>query len=111
MTAIFKLCFSIIMVSKRPFFTQDRLSTNKVGNQPFLAEPYFCVHKEIISPLNTQNNVMSSEKSGVFSVKMAYNLAMSEQELTHSIGATSTRHGGEPSLWNYIWKDSVHHKM
>jgi hypothetical protein len=51
------------------------------------------------------------ERSGIFTVKSAYNLAFSELPIQCNFGSSSTRQGGRDSCWKKIWSSSVPPKV
>ena len=51
------------------------------------------------------------ERSGVFSVRSAYRLAVNENEANRDLGQSSTSQAGERKIWSVLWKANVPPKI
>lgn len=83
-----------------------------------LLEQFFChVDLEVILKIRTSPRqreyfiAWPFEKSGSFTVRSAYHLAMGDHMDRFSQGASSTCPGGERGMWNIVWRALVRPKM
>ena len=95
----------------------DFLDINRACNINRLTRYFLPVDVEAILKIRTSPRLQDdflawqSEKSGCFTVRSAYHLAVLNHIDQIAGGASSSRPDGRRSIWNLVWKSSVPQKM